>query len=536
MDRNERIAAVVAEVGQVLVDGLGALAAEARGQDLGSLEGRVQRLLRRVGGRLVSALAAWAVAEAAAAAPACARCGQPMRRVGRRSRQLVGLVGDVRLERAYYHCAACGVGCAPADALWGLDSGMLTPGLARVVARDGLEAPFGQAASLVAEHLGVHVEEEVVRAVTEQLGRLADADQAVLPRAPLARPSGCQRAPAGQPQPVVDTLVVELDGGMVHLRQAWSELKAGRVAPLGPAVVADPDSGDRYLALGPSCYCAGVESCDVFWPRLVREAVRAGLGRTIQRVIVLADGAEWIWHQARCQLGLPGVEVVEILDFFHASQHLAQVANAVYGPESALGRQWLDRQCHALRHQGPAPVLAALDRLRPRKQATAKTVRLTRDYLATHAARLDYPVFRARLFPIGSGAIEGTVKNLIQVREVQAGMRWTQAGAHAVANLRALHRSPGRWTRFWQSRPLRRAAALLPPQTDRAVAALPPVRTTVPRPTTNAAAAAAPVQPEETLPSPTAPRCRTQIQSDGKPWGKGKGYWGRLPACPKRSA
>ncbi len=528
MDRSERIAAVVAEVGQVLVDGLGALAAEARGQDLGSLEVRVQRLLRRVGGRLVSVLAAWAVGEAAAATPACVRCGQPMRRVGRRSRQLVGLVGDVRLERTYYHCAACGVGGAPADALWGLDSGMLTPGLARVAARAGLEAPFGQAASLVAEHLGVQVEEEVVRRVTEQLGRLADADQAAMP---AAGPSPRQGVPAALPQPAVDTLVVELDGGMVHLRQAWSELKAGRVAPLGPKLVADPDSGDHYLALGPSCYCAGVESCDVFWPRLVREAVRAGLGRTIQRVVVLADGAEWIWHQARCQLGLPGVEVVEILDFFHASQHLAQVGSAVYGPESEVGRQWLDRQCQALRHQGPAPVLAALDRLKPRRAAVAKTVHLTRDYLAKHTARLDYPAFRARLFPIGSGAIEGTVKNLIQAREVQAGLRWTQPGAHAVANLRALHRSPGRWASFWQSRPLLRAAALdqasaLPTrQTDRASGvAAPPV----------AAAASAP--PEETLPSPTAPRCRTRIQSDGKPWGKGKNYWKRAPIRQTRPA
>jgi len=104
----------------------------------------------------------------------------------------------------------------------------------------------------------------------------------------------------------VDTLVVELDGGMVHLRRAWNELKAGRVAPLGPTQVADPESDDRYLALRPSCYCAGVESCDDFWPRLVREAVRAGLGRHIKRVVVLTDGTDWIWQQSRCQLGLPG--------------------------------------------------------------------------------------------------------------------------------------------------------------------------------------------------------------------------------------
>jgi hypothetical protein len=545
MDHSERLAAMVAEVGQVLQEGLASLYAQAAGQDLGRLEVGVQQLLRQVGGRLVSDLAAWAVAGAPAVPPRCATCAQPMRRVGLRARQLVGLVGEVRLQRPYFHCAACGTGQAPADAVWGLDSGRLTPGLARVAARDGLEAPFDYGASLLEEHLGVHVDKEVVRRLTEQLGHLADADQAAAAPAPVAAPATTTRPRAGRagPPPVVDPLVVELDGGMVHLRRAWSELKAGRVAPLGPKVLADPDSGDRYLALGPSCYCAGVERCDDFWPRLVREAVGAGLGGAIKRVVVLADGAPWIWHQARCQLGLPGVEVIEILDFYHASQHLAQVAAAVYGAESEVGQHWLDRQCHALRHQGVAPVLAALDRLHPRRQAAAKVLRLTRAYLADHAQRADYPAFRARLLPIGSGAIEGTVKNLIQAREVLAGMRWTQAGAHAVANLRALHRSPGRWTRFWQSRPLARAAALHGATAfSQARAARPAAGAPVapaPAPATPAQPTAPPLAPpvlEETLPSPTAPRCRTRIQSDGKPWGKGKDYWRRVPVSQQRSA
>jgi hypothetical protein len=537
MDGSARIAAVEAEVGQVLHEGLQALAERVQGMDLGSIEALVQALGRRLLAPVVEHLAARAVVAAEdARPPVCATCGGSMRRVGRRVRRLLGLTCDVRLARWYYHCAGCGTGCAPADAVWGLDSGALTPGLARVAARDGLEAPFGQSASLLAEHLGVFVGEEVIRSVTEGLGQLADADQAVAPPdAAAASPQAPGRRRGTAPQPAVDTLVVELDGGMVHLRQAWSELKAGRVAPLGPKVLADPDSGDRYLALGSSCYCAGVESCDVFWPRLRREAVRAGLGRTIWRVVVLADGAAWIWHQARCQLRLPGVEVVEILDFYHASEHLGAVADAVYGGKTDLRQQWLARQCHALRHQGPAPVLAALDRLHPRKPATAKLVQLTRDYLATHAARLDYPTFRARLFPIGSGAIEGTVKNLIQMRQVQAGMRWSQPGAHAVANLRALHRSTGRWHRFWQSRPLCRAATQNRAPVAVSIATAPALAASPPR-QAPAPAAAPPAAPHAELPSPTAPRCHTRMQTDGKPWGKGKGYWGRVPICPKQSA
>jgi len=483
---------------------------------LGAIEVLVQRLLRLVGGCLVEGLGQARLAVLEQVRPCCAGCGQAMRRVGVRARDLVGLVGDARLARPYYHCPACGVGSAPLDEAWGLDSGMLTPGLARVVCRDGLEAPFGQGASLVAEHLGVALDEALVRRVTERLGRLADADQAER-----------SRWPAPPEQPVPATLAVELDGGLVHLREAWHELKVGRVAPLGPTLADDAASGDRHLALGPSCYCAGLESANEFWPRLLREARRAGLGQGVKRVVVLADGAEWIWLQARCQLAFSGVEVVEILDFYHASQHLAQAATAVYGAQSEVGRRWLDTQCHRLRHHGAAPVLAALAGLRARDDAGAEVLRRVRAYVETHAARMNYPAFRERLLPIGSGAIESTVKNLIQQRQTLAGMRWTGAGAHAVANMRALHRSLGRWAAFWQTMPLRRAQLLFaPPACPRPV-----IHATVAAPEPCPAA-----PPPATAPTPAPPTTATRIQSAGKPWGKGTDYWSKSRISHKRLA
>jgi hypothetical protein len=505
MDRTERLAAVVAEVGQIACEGLDQVWDQALEADLGTIEVLVQRLLRRVGGCIVAGLGQARVATLAQVQPCCAGCGGALRRVGVRSRDLVGLVGDARIDRPYYSCAACGVGGAPLDEAWGLDRGALTPGLARVVCRDGLEAPFGQAASLVAEHLGVEVDEELVRRVTERLGALADADQT-------------ERSAWQAAQPVPEMLVVELDGGLVHLRAAWHELKVGRVAPLGPALVQDTVSGARHLALGPSCYCAGLEGTDDFWPRLTREALRAGLGRGVKRVVVLADGAEWIWRQARGQLALRGVEVVEILDFYHASQQLA--AAAAYGGHSADARAWLDTQCHLLRQQGPRPVLAALADLRARDEAGAEVLRRVHGYVATNAHRMDYPAFQVRLFPIGSGAIESTVKNLVQQRQTLAGMRWTRDGAQTVATLRALHRSVGRWAAFWQTLPLRRAQTMFAP----------PLRV-VPA-TSETVLAPDPVRDDPPAPAPTA----TRIQSDGKPWSKGKDFWHRSPFIRKRSA
>lgn len=522
MDRSARIAAMVAEVGAVLQRGLERLWDAGLDRDLGQVEGQLQQVFRQAGGRILAGLAAAQVATMAEGRPSCAQCARDLRRVGMRPRYVLGLVGEAQVERPYYQCTRCGTGVSPLDEVWGLGSGVLSPGLARVVARDGLEVPFGQAASLVAEHLGVAVSEDLVRQTTERLGCLADADQAVRPT----------RVPAPK-EAVPNTLVVEVDGGLVHLRQAWHELKVGRVAPLGPKTVEDPEDGDRHYVLGLSCYAAGLEPCDDFWPRLAREALRAGLGRWVTRVVVLADGADWIWHQARTQLALPGVEVVEILDFYHASEHLAQAATAVYGRQSEVGTKWLDRQCHALRHEGVTPVLAALAALQPQDEAAADEVRKVRAYVVAHTARMDYPGFRAQLFPLGSGAIESTVKNLLQQRQVLAGMRWTREGAHWVINLRALHRSAGRWEAFWRTQPLRRLRALPAPAATAA-----PVTDQAPAP---------PLQEEEPVLTPVAPpedaaaaapvpAPATRIQTEGKPWAKGKDFWHRSRIGRRRSA
>lgn len=509
MDHSEAAAGLAQEAWAVLVAGLGQEWATLTGADLAGIEQCLQRVLRGAGGALVAGLARLRLAQLAGTPVQCPRCGGAVRLVdGGRPRTLLGLVGEVRLRRPWYHCAACRAGHAPLDAVWGMGRQAVTPGLARVACRDGLEAAFGQGADLLAENLGVHLAEDTVRHLTEAMGQLVEVDQADRTQWAL---------PGDQPAPAI--LAVELDGVLLHERERWVETKVGRVAALGPALVADQETGDRHLALGPSTYCAEVGPAAAFWPRLTREAVRAGLGRRRQTVVVLADGAEWIWAQARTQLQLPDVEVVEIVDFYHAAEHLGTVAAAVFGPDSLRAADWLDRQRHVLRQEGAAPVQQALAALDPQTDAATDLVRQAHGYFTTHAARMAYPTFRARLFPIGSGAIESTAKNLIQARQTQAGMRWTHAGAQQVAGLRVLHRS-GRWIGFWRTQPLRRLRLL------------PDLRSTPSPPLRKGTLPTAATPPVRTHPLPG----RTHIDPTGKPWAKGKDCWRRAPICRKRSA
>jgi len=481
--------------------------------DLGEVEQLVQRLLRQVGRVIVEGVVAVQATRVERALPRCATCSGPLRRVGQRTRVLVGLVGEYHLQRGYQYGAACRAGQAPLDLALGLGTGVLAPGLARVVAYEGSRAPFAEAAQAVAAHHGVGIDAETVRALTEGLGQLVE----------VAQQDRQQWLVAAAAVPAV--LVVEVDGVLVHERAVGRECKVGRLAPLGPTLVQDPRSAAAHLALGPSTYCAGLEGADAFWARVGREAWRVGLGRGVRTVVVLGDGAPWIWRQARCQLQLPGVEVVEIVDFYHACEYLSRVAEAVFGAQSAPAAAGLDQQRHLLYHHGARPVRRALAALRARAGPATAVVGTAHGYFRSHTARMRYPTFRARLFPIGSGAIESCAQHLIRQRQVQAGMRWSVAGAQAVASLRAVAHS-GRWDAFWREQPLRRLRLLPAPAPAAPVA--PPQATPCPP-----AGQALPLL--ATAPAPAAAPSPQRIQTAGKSWAKGKDFWRRSPIAHARS-
>lgn len=457
MDRGNLSETIVEELSAVFGQALREVGPELLATDLDGIEQRLQELSRRVLGRVVEqTVAARAVAEAPAK-PCCPACAGPLRLVdAARARHLQGLVGEYTLVRAYWRCPACQQGTAPLDAVLGLGPGALSPGLSRVACRLGIEEAFGAAAEMLYETLRVDVPKEAVRRITEGLGAVAEAEQQA---AIAAAQSGAEPPPAEVAPP---QLVVAVDGVKVHTEGDWHEMKVGVVAALGPGSWTDPKTGRVCQTLGASSVCAGLESAGVFWWRVYCEARRRGLGAApVALVVVLGDGADWIWQAAARFLALRGVELVEIVDLYHAWEHLWQVANTVFGTGTAAAAAWVEPLKRRLEQEGVAPVLTALNALAPPTAEGAEEVRKATGYFTAHAARMDYPRFVARQLPIGSGVIESANKTLIAAREKGAGMRWSGTGAQAVASLRAVHRS-GRWEAFWRTHPQRRRPPVAP--------------------------------------------------------------------------
>ena len=368
----------------------------------------------------------------------CPRCQHRAEEHDWREREVLTTCGLLRWERPWATCTACGHSFGAGDATLGLvPYQRQSAGVQALATTLGSTTVFREACGVLEHTTGLALSRETVRRDTEAAGTaVADAQDA----AATAYAAGTE-PPAADPAPGV--LVAETDGVMVRYADGWHEVKLGVVG--GWEVRADPAPEappDRLLA--PS-YVAAREESAAFAPRFGAEVARRGglavVGwhgaqqgvAELRPVVLLADGAKWIWVTVAEQFGT----VTEIVDYYHACEHLTTVAGLRHGSGTAAARAWAATQRETLLTDGVdaiLPLLAAPDGLSEEARDELTT---ERGYFRSNRARMQYPAFRAQGLPIGSGAVESSAKHLIQQRLKRAGMRWGEAGGRALIALRA---------------------------------------------------------------------------------------------------
>jgi hypothetical protein len=441
----------IVAVGRALAEALWAQASEHRRATLAEHERAVLAIFRRLMGRALGATLAEALGTDRAAArrlrEACPGCGARRRPHARRARELLTVCGAARLERPYYHCGPCGRGWAPADAALGLEPyAAASPGCAAWLALVGARAPFRQAAELLEELAGIGVGAETVRAHAGAAGARLERS-----RREAAEHVEAEREPPGPVAAAEGTLVVMADGVQLRYRDDWHEVKVGLVAGCAPGWPAPGTRpGQEHALLGPS-YLASRAPAAAFGPLLLAEAARRGALAVVgwehapgsapgdrlpalavlREAVVLGDGAPWIWHLAEEHFG----RRTEIVDWYHAAEHLWAAARALHGAGTPEAAAWAKAATDLLWDEGPGPVRRLLEAADPPDAEAGEALRLERGSFAANAARMDYPAFRARGLPVGSGAVESAAKHLVQAPMKRAGMRWSEPGAQAILAL-----------------------------------------------------------------------------------------------------
>jgi hypothetical protein len=379
-------------------------------------------------------------------------CGQKARYREMRSRRVLTAVGQAEFLRPWYLCPQCHHGQCPADAALDMEKADLSPGVRRMLALIGSEAPFDHGRRQIELLAGLQVTAKAVERTAEATGRnIAQGEQREIQRAvQLDLPMV-----VGEPVPI---LYVQMDGTGVPVVKKETVGRKGktdgqpahtREVKLGCVFTQTTWDKEGYALRDPdsTTYTGAIENAEEFGKRIYVEAWRRGWSRAAKKV-VMGDGAEWIWNLA--EQHFPGA--IQIVDLYHARQHLWELARRLHPNDEGTQKAWMKIHQKRLLDKGKIEKLgAALRSIVCAHPEMIEKIRTEADYFERNAARMRYPKFRRQHLFIGSGVIEAGCRTVIGSRLKQSGMFWTLRGANAIIALRCCHLN-ARFEDYWDAR------------------------------------------------------------------------------------
>jgi hypothetical protein len=415
------------------------------------MEMAVRSAMHQAGAAALSQLLQLAAPPADQRSLPCA-CGHPAHYQELRSKPVLTAVGKVKVSRPYYLCAHCHTGQFPADVELDIENTELSPGVRRMQAVVGQEVPFDHGRRQMKLLADLEVTTKAVERTAEAIAEsIAAREQEVVQRAvqldlPIV---------VGKPVPI---LYVQMDGTGVPVvnketvgRQGKAEGQPShtREVKLGCVFTQTAWDTEGYPIRDPdsTTYTGAIETAEEFGKRIYVEAWKRGWSRAENKV-VMGDGAEWIWNLA--EQHFPGA--VQIVDLYHARQHLWELARRLHPNHEANQKAWMKVHQRRLLDKGKIEKLvSALRSIVSTNPEVGEKIRTEADYFERNAKRMRYPKFRRQHLFVGSGVIEAGCKTVIGSRLKQSGMFWTVRGANAIIALRCSHLN-GRFEDYWEAR------------------------------------------------------------------------------------
>ncbi|MBI3695458.1 MAG: ISKra4 family transposase [Acidobacteria bacterium] len=379
-------------------------------------------------------------------------CGDQARYKGMRPKSLVTVLGPAEMLRAYYWCSRCRQGQFSTDAALDIEDTGFSPGVRRMLALVGSEcSSFDRGREQMDLLAGLEVTAKAVERVTESIGAdIARREQETMRQVmqlklPLV---------VGRPIPVI---YVQMDATGVPVVPQETEGRTGkgedgkahtREVKLGCIFTQTTTDAEGWPVREEqsTTYTGAIETAGEFSRRIYTEAFQRGWSRA-EKKVVMGDGAEWIWNLRQEQF--PGA--IEIVDLYHARQHLWDLGTKLHPSDEALKRRWVMARQHLLEDGKIEQLVAKLRVLPCDDPKLAESIQKEANYFEGNAARMRYPEFRRQGLFVGTGVIEAGCKTVIGSRLKRSGMFWTVRGADAVIALRCCRQSR-EFDDYWESR------------------------------------------------------------------------------------
>jgi hypothetical protein len=325
-----------------------------------------------------------------------------------------------------------GKGFFPLDEELELLPGTLTPHGHECLVRLAGWVPFEKASDLLEDFMGIRVSRIVSQRYTEESGwayeQMQREEVERLEKEPLPAPKGAEK------------MQISADGAMVPLLHGvWAEVKTLVIGDVQPAV---EEKGEKVVHTHNLSYFSRKVNAEEFQRLALVEIYHRGV-ENAKEVAAIMDGAEWEqgftdYHCSRA---------IRILDFPHAGEHMNGIGEYLHGEHTPESQAWLVERLHRLKHDGPDKLLLELQNLQqqyPDVQAISGNLA----YLEKRKNQMQYPLFQAQGWPIGSGIVESGNKLVVEARLKGSGMHWGEQHVNPMLAIRNIICSD-RWKEEW---------------------------------------------------------------------------------------
>lgn len=366
-----------------------------------------------------------------------------------RVKNLLTVLGSVKVKRAYYYDKVCQKGFFPKDKDLDIEGTSFSPGVRRMLGRVGAHRPFAFGRVDMEELAGIRVDTKEVERYSNELGRQVEA----------FNQQERQMALSNKVIPIrnIPVMYVCADGSGVPVVKKETAGRKGkgadgvaktREAKLGCVFTQTTidEEGRPVRDEGSTTYVGAIETAGEFGSRIYGEAVRRGVNRA-QKVCFLGDGASWIWNLADEHF----YGAIQIIDLYHAREHYWVVARKAFEKDQKKIDQWVGMRKKELDSGEVEKVIKAIQSLQASTEKEKEVFEREAGYFEKNKERMRYHEFREQGLFVGSGVLEAGCRTVIGQRLKQSGMHWTVKGANNIIALRSCFLS-NRWEDFWESR------------------------------------------------------------------------------------
>jgi hypothetical protein len=368
---------------------------------------------------------------------------------GYRDKDVLTVLGPIKVKRAYYYSGVSSEGFCPKDKALDIEGTSFSPGVRRIMARVGAYRAFGLGHEDIKEMAGLDITAKEIERACNKIGRQAEEffdkqasqvlSEKVIPIKSVPKMYICMD---GTGVPMVKKELVNSMGKAEDGKAKTREVKLGCVF----SQTGLDEKGHPVRDEGSTSYVGAIETSEDFGRRIYAEAKRRGVDRA-KEVAVLGDGATWIWNIA--DEAFPGA--VQIIDLYHAREHYWKAGRAVLDDDKKKLYKWADKRRKELDNGRVEKVIEAIRQLSPSSECYREICEKTINYFEKNKERMRYNVFRKKGYFVGSGVLEAGCRSVIGQRLKQSGMHWSVEGANNIISLRCCFFS-NRWEDFWEYR------------------------------------------------------------------------------------